>query len=41
MEGIKRISYDEAVRLYKEADILELGAMADKIRKTLHWLCYF
>ena len=36
MEGIKRISYDEAVRLYKEADILELGAMADKIRKTLH-----
>ena len=36
MEEIKRISYDEAVKLYKEADILELGAMADKIRKTLH-----
>lgn len=36
MEEIKRISYDEAVRLYKEADILELGTMADKIRKTLH-----
>lgn len=36
MEEIKRISYDEAVRMYKEADILELGAMADKIRKKLH-----
>lgn len=36
MEEIKRISYNEAVRMYKEADILELGAMADKIRKKLH-----
>ena len=36
MEEIKRISYDEAVRMYKEADILELGAMADKVRKKLH-----
>lgn len=36
MNEIKRISYDEAVRLYKEADILELGAMADNVRKQLH-----
>lgn len=36
MEEIKRISYDEAVKMYKEADILELGSMADKVRKKLH-----
>lgn len=36
MEEIKRISFDEAVKMYKEADILELGAMADKIRQKLH-----
>ena len=36
MENLKRISYEEGIRLFKEADILELGAMADNIRKKLH-----
>ena len=35
MENLKRISYEEGIRLFKEADILELGAMADNIRKKL------
>ena len=33
---INRISFDEAVNLYKNGDILELGAMSDNIRKCLH-----
>ena len=36
MGKIERISFDEAVNLYKNADILELGKMADDVRKTLH-----
>ena len=42
MGKIERISFDEAVNLYKNADILELGKMADDVRKTLHPenICY-
>ena len=36
MGKIERISFDEAVNLYKNTDILELGKMADDVRKTLH-----
>ena len=36
MGKIETISFDEAVNLYKNADILELGKMADDVRKTLH-----
>lgn len=32
----KRLSFDEAVWLYKNSDILELGAAADKRRRMLH-----
>lgn len=31
-----RLSYEDAVNMYKNADILELGAAADKIRKEKH-----
>ena len=33
---VKRISYDEAIELYKTKDILELGALANSIRKIKH-----
>lgn len=36
MSKIKRITYQEAVDLYNNADILELGRMADNIRKEKH-----
>lgn len=32
----KRVSFEEAVRLYEECDILELGKMADNCRKAKH-----
>lgn len=36
MSSIKRISFQEGVDLYNNADILELGRMADDIRKSKH-----
>lgn len=36
MSKTKRITYQEAVDLYNNADILELGRMADNIRKEKH-----
>lgn len=33
---IKRISYEEGIDLYNNADILALGAEADRIRKIMH-----
>ncbi len=36
MSSIKRITFDQAVDLYKNADILQLGTMADSVRKSLH-----
>ncbi len=36
MSSIKRISFQEGVDLYNNADILELGRMADDIRKKKH-----
>lgn len=36
MSSIKRISFQEGVDLYNNADILELGRMADDIRKEKH-----
>ena len=36
MNNIKRISFQEGVDLYNNADILELGRMADDIRKKKH-----
>ncbi len=36
MNNIKRISFQEGVDLYNNADILELGRMADNIRREKH-----
>lgn len=36
MSSIKRISFQEGVDLYNNADILELGRMADNIRREKH-----
>lgn len=36
MSSIKRISFQEGVDLYNNADILELGRMADDIRREKH-----
>ncbi len=36
MKSDKRITKEEGLRLFKEADLLELGRMADEIRKELH-----
>lgn len=36
MSNIKRISFEEGVDLYNNADILMLGSMADNIRKEKH-----
>lgn len=33
---MKRLSFDEAVKLFKDADLLELAGMADGVRKELH-----
>lgn len=36
MSGINRISFQEGVDLYNKADILELGRLADNIRREKH-----
>jgi cyclic dehypoxanthinyl futalosine synthase len=36
MKNSKRLTKEEGLRLFKEADLLELGSMADEMRKNLH-----
>ncbi len=36
MSSVKRISFQEGIELFNNADILELGALADNIRKEKH-----
>ncbi len=36
VDGGPRLSPDEALRLFREADLLDLGAAADRVRERLH-----